>query len=81
MAPAGRDSFEDVYFSRLKALGEVEEMKKRFPGAKILRATLRRDKLPIKALAYDSTEGMKILLFQPNDELWAHLQAVLREKK
>ena len=73
--------FEDVYFSRLKALGEVEEMKKRFPTAKILRATLRRDKLPVKALAYDSTEGMKILLFQPNDELWAHLQAVLREKK
>ena len=68
----GRPRFmEDVYFSRLKALGEVEEIKKRFPGAK----------LPVKAVAYDSTEGMKILLIQPNEELWAHLHAALREKK
>ena len=68
----GRPRFvEDVYFSRLKALGELEEMKKRFPGAKVLRATLRRATLPVKAMAYDSTEGMKILLIQPSEEMWA----------
>ena len=72
---------EDVYFSRLKAIGEVEAMKKRFPGAKVQRATLRRATLPVKAVAYDSTEGMKLLLLQPNDELWALLQAVLKDKK
>ena len=78
----GRPRFmEDVYFSRLKAIGEVEEMKKRFPGAKVLRATLRRATLPVKAVVYDSTEGVKILLLQPNEELWARLHAVLKERK
>ena len=78
----GRPRFmEDVYFSRLKALGEPEEMKKRFPGAKVLRATLRRATLPVKAMADDSTEGMKILLIQPSEEMWAHLQTVLKGKK
>ena len=78
----GRPRFmEDVYFSRLKALGEVEEIKKRFPGAKVQRATLRRATLPVKAVAYDSAEGMKLLLFQPDGELCALLQAVLKDKK
>lgn len=72
---------ENVYFSRLKAIGDLEAMKKRFPNAKVLRATLRRATPPVKAVAYDTTEGMKILLLQPNEELWAHLQAVLKEKK
>ena len=72
---------EDVYFSRLKAIGEVEAMKKRFPGAKVQRATLRRATLPVKAVAYDSAEGMKLLLFQPDGELCALLQAVLKDKK
>ena len=72
---------ENVYFSRLKAIGEVEAMKKRFPGAKVQRATLRRATLPVKAVAYDSAEGMKLLLFQPDGELCALLQAVLKDKK
>lgn len=72
---------ENVYFSRLKAIGEVEAMKKRFPGAKVQRATLRRATLPVKAVAYDSAEGMKLLLFQPDEELCALLQAVLKDKK
>lgn len=77
----GRPRFvEDVYFSRLKSMGEVEELKKRFPGAKVVRATLRREKLPVKALAYDTTEGVKLLLFQPNEEMWAHLLTVFRKK-
>ena len=56
-------------------------MKKRFPGAKVQRATLRRATLPVKAVAYDSAEGMKLLLFQPDGELCALLQAVLKDKK
>ena len=67
--------------SSMKAIGEVEAMKRRFPGAKVQRATLRRATLPVKAVAYDSAEGMKLLLFQPDGELCVLLQAVLKDKK
>ena len=79
--PGRPRAFEDVYFSRLKALGTQQEMEKRFPGAQKVRATLRRGTLPVRALAYETNDGMKILLFQPNEEMWAHLQAVLRENR
>ena len=79
--PGRPRAFEEVYFSRLKAMGAPEEMKARFPDAKTVRATLRRASLPVRALAYETTGGMKILLFQPNEEMWAHIQAALRGRK
>lgn len=79
---SGRPRFlADVYFSRAKAFGEVDALKARFAQAKIVHAVHRRERLPIQALAYEDTDGLKILLFQPNEALCAHVRQALRENR
>lgn len=78
---SGRPRFlADVYFSRAKAFGEVDALKARFAQAKIVHAVHRRERLPIQALAYEDTDGLKILLFQPNEALCAHVRQAAARK-
>ena len=58
--------------------GTPEEMKRRFPGARVSRATRRQCPLAPLALAHDSGGRTAILVIQPDDALRAHLIGVLR---
>ena len=72
---------EDVYFSGLRALGTPQELKARYPSAKTIKAVHTRETLDTRAVAYETSDGTKLLLFQPNEEMWSWLQDALKKNK
>ena len=68
----------DVWLNKVQAYGTPEEMKRRFPGARVSRATRRQCPLAPLALAHNSGGRTAILVIQPDDALRAHLIGVLR---
>ena len=69
-----------VWLSRVQAVGEPEEIKRRFPGASVERATRRGCALEPLAIAYLNGEKQAILVIQPEDELRARLVAAKKKK-
>ena len=69
---------EDVAVRRLRGIGAPEEMKARFPGARVVRATLRRCPLPELAVAYNGAEGLRIAVLQPDEAMRAKLYENLK---
>ena len=60
---------EDIAVRRLRGMGTLEELKAKFPGAKVVRATRRQCSLPEVAVAYEDGGNVRIALIQPNDEM------------
>ena len=69
---------EDIALRHLNGLGSLEEMKAKFPRAKVTRAVRRQCPLQQLAVAYTDSEGQRICVIQPNDELREKLYAALK---
>ena len=65
----------DVYLSTIQAWGSEEDMKRRFPGARVERATRDRCDLQPLALAYKFDGKTMILVIQPDEPMRRHLTA------
>lgn len=63
----------DVWLNTLLAWGSEEDMKGRFPGAHVDRATRARCPLPPLALAYRRDGKPAILVIQPDEAMRRHL--------
>ena len=59
----------DIWLNGVQACGEPDAIRKRFPGAKIQRATRADCPLSPMAVAYRDDGQTAILLLQPNDAL------------
>ena len=59
----------DIWLNGVQACGEPDAIRKRFPGAKIQRATRADCPLSPMAVAYRDDGRTAILLLQPNDAL------------
>lgn len=71
---------ENVYLHQMVFLGKPEEAQKRYPNAKKLRAIhLKGEDLTV-ALVHKVSDGHRMVLFQPNDELKAALRARMKDK-
>ena len=70
----------DVWLNQVKACGAPDEMKKRFPGARIAHATRAKCPLAPLALAYQAGSKTAILVIQPDDALRQHLVKAVRGK-
>lgn len=71
---------ENVYLHQMVFLGKPEEAQKRYPNARKVRALhLKGENLTV-ALVHRASDGHRILLFQPNDEIQAALKAKLKQK-
>lgn len=70
----------DVRLDDVQAYGAPDEMKKRFPGAKVTRAT--RPQCPLEPLALAHSQGGKtaILVLQPDDAMRARLLEGIRKR-
>ena len=65
----------DVYLSTIQAWGSEEDMKRRFPGARVERATREHCALQPLALAYQFDGRPMILVLQPDEAMRRHLTA------
>lgn len=63
----------DVWLNGLLAWGSEEDMKRRWPGAPVSRATRARCDLAPLALAYRQGGKISILVIQPDEALRRHL--------
>ena len=70
----------DVWFNSLLAMGSPEDMRARFPGAKVSRAIRYQCALAPLALAYKDDGKAAILIIQPDDTLRARLLKALRSR-
>ena len=70
---------EDVSVRHLNGIGTPEEMKKRFPHAAVVRATIRRCDIPHLAVAYTNAEGQRIAVIQPDEAMREKLYANLKK--
>lgn len=71
----------DIRLSQVAAYGAPEDVKRRFPGAKTVRATRRQCPYAPFALAWKSNGKMNIAVLQPDDAMRAHLLAAIRGGK
>ena len=71
----------DVWLNQVQGYGTPEEMKSRFPGARVTQATRQQCEYEPLALAYKDSSGPAILVIQPDDAMRAHLIGALRKKK
>ncbi|MBR1560029.1 MAG: hypothetical protein IJ646_07280 [Clostridia bacterium] len=59
----------DVWLNGVQACGTLDDMRRRFPGAKVQRATKRECPLEPLAVAYNDAGRTAIMVLQPNEEL------------
>ena len=69
----------DVWLNRVKAAGAPDELRRRFPDARVTRCAKPKCDLAPLALAWTSEGKTEIVVIQPDDALRAHLMA--RTKK
>ena len=71
----------DVRMDDVQAYGTPEEMKQRFPGARVSRATKPQCPLAPLALAHRTAGGTAILVIQPDDAMRKRLLADIRARR
>lgn len=71
---------DDIYLNQLLFVGEPEEAKRRWPNAKKVKATHVKGENAIVALVYQASDGKRLALMQPNDELLTALRACMKKK-
>lgn len=59
----------DVWLNGVQACGSLDEMRRRFPGARVQRAVKPECAIPMLAVAYNDAGRTAILLMQPNESL------------
>lgn len=71
---------ENVYLHQMVFVGKPEEAQKRYPNAAKVRAIHAKGEHLTMAVVHRVSQGHRILLFQPNDEILAALKAKVKEK-
>lgn len=69
----------DVWLNQVLACGTPDEMKRRYPGAHVGRATRPQCPLEPLALAYRDSARTAILVIQPDAPMRAHLLAAVKK--
>lgn len=65
----------DIYRNNILACGTLDEMRKRYPGARVNRACLKGCDLPILAVACRDNGKPAVYLIQPDDEIREAVEA------
>ena len=76
-----RRLLEEIYFNNMYHSGTLEEMKKRYPGARVNRAVRRGSEHAELALAYRSNGKTCIIVLQPDDAIRAIITENTKKKK
>ena len=71
----------DVWLNRVLACGTPEEMKQRFPNARVSRATRSQCPFEPLALAYQDSDRTAILVLQPDEAMRKHLTEAVRSRR
>lgn len=69
----------DVWLNRVRAWGAPDELRRRYPGARVTRCTRQRCGIEPMALAWTSGARTEILVFQPDEALRGHLGRRLKK--
>lgn len=70
----------DVRLSLVQAWGAPEQLKQRFPGARVTNATRAQCPFEPLALAYRDGGKTAIMVIQPDEAMRAHLLAAMKRK-
>ena len=70
----------DIYLNRIRFVGALDEAKSRYPKAKTFKAVHPRCELPVTALVYEDSEGLKLAQIQADDTLKEALLLYSRRK-
>ena len=70
----------DVWLNSVRGCGTPEEMKRRYPGARVQRAVKRDCPIPPLAVAWQDGGRTSLLLIQPNDQLHAVIAGAAKKK-
>lgn len=71
----------DIRLSQVTAYGAPEDVKRRFPGARIIRATRRQCAFEPFALAWKADGRVNVAVLQPDDRMREHLISAIRGGK
>ena len=71
----------DIRFSQVMAYGAPEDVRKRFPGARTVRATRRQCPFEPFALAWKADGRVNVAVLQPDDNMREHLISAIRSGK
>lgn len=71
---------ENVYLHQMVFIGNPQEAQKRYPNAAKVRAIHAKGENLTVAVVHRVSQGHRMLLFQPNEEILAALKAKIREK-
>lgn len=70
----------DVWFTSVQAYGDPENVRKRFPEARVESAVKKQCTLKTFALAYETDNKIVILHIQPDDRMKGKIIAALKKK-
>lgn len=70
----------DIYLANLLFAGDAAEARKRYPNARLVKATHVKGEYPVTAVAFRASDGNYIALIQANDELKNALRARIKAK-
>lgn len=71
----------DVWLNQVSAWGAPEEMKARFPGARVCRATRAQCPFEPLALAYREDGRTAVIVLQPDEAMRRHLIGAVKGKR
>lgn len=71
----------DVYFNNILNAGSLEDMRTRYPDARVTRASLSACPIPTLALAVRDDGKPAIYLLQPDDTIRAALEEVAKKNR
>ena len=69
----------DVWLNRVVAWGTPEDMKQRYPQAKVLQATRAQCPYAPLALVYKDSDSLAMAIIQPDDAMRKHLLGAIRK--
>ena len=69
----------DIWLNRVVAWGTPEDMKQRYPQAKVLNATRSQCEFEPLALVYRDSDALNIAVIQPDDAMRRHILDAVRQ--
>ena len=69
----------DIWLNRVEAWGTPEDMKQRYPQAKVLNATRSQCDFEPLALVYRDSDSLNMAVIQPDDAMKKHLLEAIRK--
>ena len=69
----------DIWLNRVVAWGTPEDMKQRYPQAKVLQATRAQCPYAPLALVYKDSDSLAMAVIQPDDAMRKHLLGAIRK--